>query len=139
MGGYCFDTGPTVLTMPELIRDCFIAVGAEMDDFVTLHPVDPMYRACFEDGSTLHVRHGREAMAAEIREFTGADAARQFHRFCDWLTELYELEMPAFIDRNFDSPFDLTRPLGPALRLVRLGGFGKLAKRVARYFDDERL
>ena len=22
-GGYRFDTGPTVLTMPELIRDCF--------------------------------------------------------------------------------------------------------------------
>jgi phytoene desaturase len=137
--GYRFDTGPTVLTMPDLIRDCFTAIGADMDDFLTLHPVDPMYRACFEDGSTLRVRHGRDAMAAEIREFAGANESRQFHRFCDWLTELYELEMPAFIDRNFDSPLELARPLGPALRLVRLGGFGKLAKRVARYFDDERL
>lgn len=139
MGGYRFDTGPTVLTMPELIRDCFTAIGADMDDFLTLHAVDPMYRACFEDGSTLHVRHGRDAMANEIRDFSGASAAAQFHRFCDWLTELYELEMPSFIDRNFDSPLDLARPLGPALRLVRLGGFGNLARRVARYFDDERL
>ena len=49
--------------MPDLIRDCFAAVGADMDDFLTLHPVDPMYRACFEDGSTLRVRHGRDAMA----------------------------------------------------------------------------
>lgn len=137
--GYRFDTGPTVLTMPDLLRDCFAAVGQEMDDFVTLHPVDPMYRACFEDGSTLRVRHGRDAMASEIHGFAGARAAQQFHRFCDWLTELYELEMPAFIDRNFDSPLDLARPLRPALRLLRLGGFGKLAKRVAHYFDDERL
>ena len=137
--GYRFDTGPTVLTMPDLIRDCFAAVGADMDDFVTLHKVDPMYRACFEDGSTLYVRHGREPMAAEIREFAGVPAAKQFHRFCDWLTDLYELEFPAFIDRNYDSALDLARPLKPALQLMRLGGFGKLARRVARYFDDERL
>ena len=35
--------------------------------------------------------------------------------FCDWLTELYELEMPHFIDRNYDSPLDLARPLRPGL------------------------
>ena len=137
--GYRFDTGPTVLTMPELIRDCFTALGADMDDYLSLHKVDPMYRACFEDGSTLHVRHGREPMAAEIREFAGPDAAKQFHRFCDWLTELYELEFPNFIDRNFDSVLDLARPLRPVVQLVRMGGFGKLARRVSRYFDDERL
>jgi phytoene desaturase len=47
--------------------------------------------------------------------------------------------MPSFIDRNFDSPLELAWPPGPALKLVRMGGFGKLAKRVGRYFDDERL
>lgn len=137
--GYRFDTGPTVLTMPDLIRDCFAALGTEMDDFLTLRRVDPMYRACFEDGSTLYVRHGREAMASEIRAFAGPQAVDGFHRFCDWLTELYHLEMPSFIDRNFDSVLDLARPIAPALRLARMGGFGKLSKRVARYFDDERL
>jgi phytoene desaturase len=30
-----------------------------MADFVTLRPVDPMYRAVYEDGSTLRVWHGR--------------------------------------------------------------------------------
>ena len=62
LGDYRFDTGPTVLTMPDLLEQSFHAVGAELADFLTLHPVDPMYRACFEDGSVLHVRHGRDAM-----------------------------------------------------------------------------
>ena len=137
--GYRFDTGPTVLTMPNLIADCFNAVGTTLDEHLTLKAVDPMYRACYADGSTLRVWHGRDRMAAEIRDFAGADAARQFHRFCDWLRELYELELPSFIDTNFDSVLDLARPIGPALRLVRLGGFGKLGARVAKYFDDERL
>ncbi|MGA0883294.1 MAG: FAD-dependent oxidoreductase, partial [Candidatus Nanopelagicales bacterium] len=42
--GYKFDTGPTVLTMPDLIRDAFDAVGEKMEDWLELHPVAPLYR-----------------------------------------------------------------------------------------------
>lgn len=138
-GGYTFDTGPTVLTMPELIEDCFRAIGAEMADHLQISRVDPMYRACFADGSTLHLRQGREAMTDEIREVCGAREAAQFGRFCDWLRELYELEMPSFIDRNYGSPLSLLKPTAPALQLLRTGGFRRLEPAVARFFDDERL
>jgi len=139
LGGYRFDTGPTVFTMPDLLRACFDALGTDMDDFVTLHAVDPMYRATYHDGTELRVWHGRERMAEEIRQVVGPEAARQFLRFADWLRRLYEVEQANFIDANFDSPLDLAWPLKPALDLVRLGGFGKLGKKVASYFDDHRL
>lgn len=139
LGGYRFDTGPTVFTMPDLLRASFDALGREMDDYITLKPVDPMYRATYHDGSELRVWHGRDRMTQEIREVVGPEAARQFGKFADWLRELYLLEQDHFIDANFDSPLDLAWPLGPALRLVRQGGFGKLGKRVASYFDDHRL
>ena len=64
--GFRLDTGPTVLTMPNLLADTFRAVERQMSDYVTIDPVDPMYRAVFADGSVLHVRHGREAMTEEI-------------------------------------------------------------------------
>ena len=138
-GGYRFDTGPTVLTMPGLIADCFTAMGQEMTDRLTLHKVDPMYRANFEDGSVLHVRHGREAMTDEIRSVCGPGQAARFGGFCDWLTELYDVEMPHFIDTNFDSVLGLATSPAAGLKLLRLGGFGRLSKAVARFFDDERL
>jgi phytoene desaturase len=47
--------------------------------------------------------------------------------------------MGSFIDANFDSVLDLIKPWRAGLRLLRLGGFGKLGRRVARFFDDERL
>lgn len=137
--GYRFDTGPTVLTMIDIIADCFTAVGADMADHLKIFPVDPMYRAVFEDNSELRVWHGRERMAKEIRSFAGPDAAKQFHKFCDWLTKLYRLEMPNFIDRNFNSLFSIANPLPPGIQLFMMGGFGKVANRVAKYFDDERL
>jgi phytoene desaturase len=137
--GFRLDNGPTVLTMPNLLADAFAAAGAEMADFVTIKPVDPMYRAVYADGSTLHVRHGREAMTDEIRQFANAHEAEAFGRFCDWLEQLYRVEMAHFIDANFDSPLDLVKPWRAGLELVKLGGFGKLGKKVASFFDDERL
>ncbi len=138
-GGYRLDNGPTVLTMPGLLADAFAAAGQDMADFVTIKPVDPMYRACYADGSELRIWHGRERMMAEIEAFAGPDEAQGFERFCTWLDELYRVEMAHFIDANFDSVLDLMRPIGPGLRLLRMGGFRKLGKVVASYFRDERL
>ena len=137
--GYHFDTGPSVLTMTGILADTFAAAGAEMAQHLALLPVDPMYRACFADGTELRVWHGREAMTAEIREFAGAAEAAAFGRFCDWVTDLYRLELPNFIDRNFDSPLDLAWPPRPIAAVVRMGGFRKLAKVVGSYFNDPRL
>jgi phytoene desaturase len=137
--GFQLDNGPTVLTMPNLLADVFAAAGADMADFVTIKPVDPMYRAVYADGSTLFVRHGREAMTEEIRQFANAAEAEAFVRFCDWLERLYRVEMDHFIDTNFDSVADLVKPWRAGLELVRLGGFGRLGKKVSSFFADERL
>ncbi|MEM8745676.1 MAG: phytoene desaturase family protein [Actinomycetota bacterium] len=137
--GFRLDNGPTVLTMPDLLEDAFTAAGTRMSDHVTIKPVDPMYRAVYDDGSELLVKHGRAAMADEIRRFAGPSEAAGFERFADWLEKLYRAEMNSFIDANFDSPLDLAKPWRDGLTLLRIGGFGKLGKKVASYFDDERL
>ena len=110
MGGYRFDTGPTVLTMPDLVDECFAAVGRRSAELTrrSNRSIRCTARAS-PTARDLLVRHGREAMAEEIRAVCGPDEAQASHRFCDWLTELYELEMPNFIDRNYDSPVDLIR------------------------------
>jgi phytoene desaturase len=138
-GGYTLDIGATVLTMTGILADVFAAAGSSLDDHLVLKAVDPMYRATFPDAEPILVRHGREAMTEEIRTKAGAQEAEAFGRFCRWLTELYELELPNFIDRNFDSPLDLAWPLGPLVGLVRTGALRKLSSVVDGYFADERL
>jgi phytoene desaturase len=137
--GFTLDVGATVLTMTGILGDVFRAAGSSIDDHLVLKAVDPMYRATFPGLEPLSVRHGREAMTEEIRAKCGATEADAFGRFCRWLTELYELEMPNFIDRNFDSPLDLAWPLGPLVGLVRSGALRKLSSVVDGFFADERL
>ncbi|MFN2502932.1 MAG: phytoene desaturase family protein [Acidimicrobiales bacterium] len=137
--GFRIDTGPSVLTMTDILGATFAAAGADMDEYLTLHPVDPIYRATFADGSAIRVRSGREAMTEEIRSVCGSTEALAFGRFCDYLTDLYDLELPHFIDRNFDSLFDLLQPPWPLIKLVRMGGLRRLANVVNSYFADPRL
>ena len=135
-GRYAIDTGPTVLTMPDLLRDAFDCVGQRLEDHLELVPVDPLYRASYPDGSVLDVKADPAAMAAEVERVVGPDEAAGYLRFVEFVSELYKLEMRHFIDRNLDSPFDLMRP--SLARLVALGGMRKLAPKVGQYLKDPR-
>lgn len=134
-GQYRFDSGPTVLTMPELIDAAFAAVGESSP--VALIRLDPAYEARFADGSVLAVRTDTEAMAAEIEAGCGSRDAAGYRRLVRRLRELYECEAPAFIDRNLDSPRDLSARA--VLRLIRLGGLRRWSEFVAAYVEDDRL
>ncbi|MEW2050967.1 phytoene desaturase [Streptomyces sp. NPDC005476] len=136
-GGYRFDTGPTVLTMPDLADEAFAAVGDSLYERVDLIPLHPAYRARFADGSSIDVHTGAEAMEAEVRRFAGAGEAAGYRRLRDWLERLYRAQMRHFIDANFDSPWQLLTP--DLARLAALRGFGRLDTGIGRHLKDERL
>jgi phytoene desaturase len=135
-GTYRFDTGPTVLTMPDLIADCFDALGEEMSDWLELQPVAPLYRSFYPDGSVLDVHSDVDEMAEEISRVIGPEEAAGYRRYVEFVSKLYAYEMKDFIDRNIDSPFDLLTP--DLARLVSIGGFRKLAPKVREYLKDPR-
>ena len=136
LDGYAFDTGPTVLTMPDLIADALACVDERLEDWLELTPVEPLYRAFYPDGSTLDVHADRDRMADEVRRVCGPGEARGYERYVDFVTRLYALERDEFIDRNTDSPLGLLTP--NLARLVALGGFRRLAPKVASYLKDPR-
>lgn len=135
-GGYRFDTGPTVLTMPDLLADVFAAAGEDMADWLTLDRLDPAYRAHYPDGTTLEVRADVGDTADGIARVCGAGEAAGFRRYVEFVTALYRHELHDFIDRNIDSPRDLlTRDLA---HLVALGAFRRLSPKVGQYLSDPR-
>lgn len=136
-GTYHLDSGPTVLTMPALIEDCFDALGTSMSEWLKLQRLDPLYEARFADGSSLLLRSDTNDTATEIAALAGQAEADGFHRYVDYVSRLYKLQLRDFIDRNIDSPLDLVTP--NFFRLLAAGGFGKLAPKVAEFFKDDRL
>ncbi|CAN7600956.1 phytoene desaturase family protein [Mycolicibacterium frederiksbergense] len=137
VSGYRIDTGPTVLTMPDILDETFAAVGESTADRLDLMPVDPAYRASFADGSSLDVHSDINAMAAEIERFAGRAEAQGYLRLREWLTRLYQLEFEGFIGSNFDSPLSLLTP--QLAKLAAIGGFRRWEPMVRRFITDERL
>ena len=135
--GYRIDTGPTVLTMPDIIDEAFAAVGETSSARLELLPVDPAYRAMFADGSTIDVHTDADRMAAAVREFAGPQQADGYRRLRDWLNRLYRTEFDGFIAANFDSPFNLLN--AQLARLAALGGFRRWDTMVKRHISDPRL
>jgi phytoene desaturase len=135
--GYRLDTGPTVLTMPDIIDDTFAAVGDSLSQRLDLVPLEPAYRAAFADGSALDVHSDRDAMAAEIERFAGRRQADGYLRLRRWLHRLYQTEFDGFIAANFDSPLSLLTP--QLARLAAIGGFRRWDRMVRRFITDERL
>ncbi|MDX3235062.1 phytoene desaturase family protein [Streptomyces sp. ME03-5709C] len=137
LDGYRIDTGPTVLTMPDLLDEAFAATGGDLASRVELRELHPAYRARFADGSRLDVHCDPDVMEAEVARFAGGREALGYRRLRSWLSELYRVQMRSFIDVNFDSPLSLFTP--DLARLAALGGFGRLQPRIARFVQDERL
>jgi phytoene desaturase len=134
--GYDFDTGPTVLTMPELIAEPLAAVGEKLTDWLDLTPVDPAYRAYYPDGSTLDVLTDTVRMAAEISRVCGPREADGYLRFVEFARRLWLLERDNFIDRNLDAPTDLLNM--SLIKLLAAGGFRRLQSKINQYFRDPR-
>ncbi len=136
-GGYRLDTGPTVLTMPDIVEQTFAAVGDSLARRLDLVSLASVYDARFADGSQLSVHSELDAMVAEVRRFAGPAEAEGYVRLRDWLTRLYHVQYERFIAANMDSPLSV---LTPALgRLAAMGGFRSVDNRISHFLRDERL
>lgn len=71
--GFRFDMGPTILTLPSVLRRVFVEAGKRLEDYLDLIPLDPQWRSFFDDGSTLDLVTDTAAMERNIDGLTRDD------------------------------------------------------------------
>jgi phytoene desaturase len=90
--GFRFDMGPTILTLPSVLRRIFDEAGQPLERHLELVRLDPQWRCFFEDGSTLDLLAEVEAMAGAIDRFApgngGGDGYRRFMRLAQKLHDI---------------------------------------------------
>lgn len=64
--GFRWDTGPSVITMRHVLDDLFASAGRDLNDTLTLLPVDPITRYFYADGTVLDATRDLSRMAAQI-------------------------------------------------------------------------
>ena len=82
-GSFRFDMGPTILTMPSVLRRVFAESNERLEDHLELIELDPQWRSFFEDGSRLDLVSDTEEMAQRIAEYSHASEDGQ--RYADFM------------------------------------------------------
>ena len=80
--GFRFDMGPTIVTIPSVLRRIFGEAGRRMEDYLQLVRLDPQWRCFFEDGSVLDLNQDPGTMAETLDRFApGTHSGRNYRDF----------------------------------------------------------
>ena len=66
LGGYRFDTGPSLFTLPDVFRAFFERLGRDLRDYLEPVPLAPLCAYEFADGTRLNSFSDRARFAAEL-------------------------------------------------------------------------
>ncbi len=136
-GGHRFDTGATMLLMPEFYARAFQALGERMEDHLDLTRVDPTYRLRFGDGTDLLLTSDMDRMREQL-EAIEPGSFGVFLRYLEAGARHYRLGVPGIMARDYRSLGEFLSPSN--LRSVaRLDAMTRLYEDVGRRFKDERL
>lgn len=136
-GGFRFDTGPTLLLMPDVYHELFAAAGRRLSDYLDLIKVEPNYRIHFAGGVSFDASSDLAAMGRAIDKIEPG-AGQRLPAFIRDAGYKYRIARERFIGRNFTNPFQFATPRN-LVELIRTGALRDLFGQAGRFFDDERL
>lgn len=137
-GGYRFDTGPSLLTMPEVFDELFEAVGLTFRDELPIVRLHPYCRYFFADGSMFETSDSMEAMSRMLLSHSPADVDG-FFSFLAKAARWYRISAesviygPALDWKNFGRS-----ELDP-ISFFRMRPFQQLNKAIESLFSDEKI
>ncbi|WP_421774507.1 phytoene desaturase family protein [Gracilimonas sp.] len=134
--GYRFDTGPSLLTMPFILEKLFKECGADMDDYLSLDPLDPICRYFYADGTVFNNYENKQATKDEIMAFAPQDV-NSYPEFLDHARSLYHKTADAFIFNPLYDFSDLKEL--DLLSFFGIDAFATVSKRVNSTFESTYL
>ncbi len=137
LDGYTFDTGATLLLMPEVYAETFTALGERIQDHLDLRRVDPTYHLYFPDNSGLQLTSDMHTMQAQL-ESMEPGSFEQMLRYLAEGRRTYNLSLPNLVGRDFRT---LSEFISPRMLLLfsRLNALTRHTDYAGRFFKDPRL
>lgn len=99
--GFRFDMGPTILTIPSVLRRIFAEAGHRLEDRLDMVRLDPQWRCFFDDGGRLDLIENADGMAEQLKQFSPyPDDAAGYHRFLNLSKDLHAISDRLFFWRS---------------------------------------
>ena len=95
--GVDFDTGPSLLTLPDVFDTLFALGGSRLRDRVRLRRLDPTFRYLFADGSHLYTSPELDTTLSDIRATFGRQARDEMADFLSYAEKIWRASAPHFV------------------------------------------
>ena len=139
-GGYRFDGGPSLFTLPHLVDELFQLAGRNSYDYFRYHRLDPITQYFFADGTRLTAWADEELFAREVEEKLQVPAAEVLG-FLRRSGRAYEATAGTFLQKSLHKAGTYLSPdvLKALAALPQLGLTSTMHQRHAAAFQDPRL
>jgi phytoene desaturase len=136
VGGFTWDTGPSLLTWPQVLADTLRDIGAAP---LATTRLDPTFTHRFADASTLVVPDGPvDAVVAAIGAQLGPAAAAEWAALSEYAARVFDIVEQPFLRRALTPPQLLTQA-GRLPALATVAPWRTLHDVGQRYLRDPRL
>ncbi len=106
--GFRFDMGPTILTIPAVLRQIFTEAGRRIEDYLDLVRLDPQWRCFFTDGGVLDLCEDVDTMSATLEKFApGTGAADGYRKFLGLSDKLHDISNRHFFWKSIGGIKDM--------------------------------
>jgi len=140
LGGFGFDTGPSLLTLPSVYEELFAETGAPLSRVLDLVALDPAFRYRFADGTVLDVPGGGgPRVAAAMDAALGQGAGAQWLAFMARAEQIWDATRGPFLESPLDGVRGLLRESRRVDDLLRIAPWKSLRALGRRYLKDPRL
>jgi phytoene desaturase len=106
---FSFDTGPSLLTMPWVLRSVIEQGGTRLEDELAIEPLDPACRYFWPDGEQFNAWQTTPRLLEEIARLDPADVSG-FLRFMSYAQRIYSAVEEPFLLSPFGGLRDMLRP-----------------------------
>jgi phytoene desaturase len=140
--GFRFDMGPTILTIPRVLKRIWQEAGRDLASALDLVPLDPQWRSFFVDGTTLDLQANVREMQATLDAFAPGSGAG-YARFMDLSHRLHRLSDEFFFWRSVGGMRDMINvrqslSVGFLKELIGMRPGHSVAGTVRSFVPDER-
>lgn len=108
--GFHFDMGPTIITLPQVLRGIIRRAGRKVEDYIDLVNLDPQWRCFYEDKTVIDLRLDSKTMAAQFdRQFPGTGAGAGYLAFVEYSRRMMRLSGKVFFYQDLGSVWDMVK------------------------------
>jgi phytoene desaturase len=138
-GDFRFDTGPSLLTMPHVLRDLFEQTGG-WPAGLSLERLDPVARYRFADGSGFDARDGLAALCDAMDSGLGPGRGRQWRSLLARAERIWQASREPFLESALEGPSTIVRLALRQPRDLAVIAPGRSLRRLGRlHLHDPRL